>query len=264
MPKECPACHTLVIKLEGEVAYRCPNTIGCSDQNLRRLIFFASKSGMDIENLGIKVMQQLFNKGYVKNFSDIYRLTNNEIETLEGFKEKSVNNLLESIEKSKDCTLEQFILSLGIRHVGKVAAGLLAIKAKKVENLFQFTLEDLLNIDGVGEVASEEILNYFSSDANKKEILDLLSLGVHPKIETFDQFLEHPFQNKNFVITGTLSDLSRKEASDLIKMRGGKVIDTVSKRCDFLVVGADPGSKFEKAKTLKISILDEESFKNLL
>lgn len=264
MPQECPACKTPIIRLEGEVAYRCPNSMGCSEQNLRKLIFFASKSGMDIENLGVKVMEQLFTKGYVKTFSDIYRLTENKLKNLDGFKEKSITNLLESIEKSKECSFEQFILALGIRHVGKVAAGLITSKAKSIDNLFNLTPEDLLSIDGIGEVASEEILNYFSNPINKKEILDLLNLGVNPKIEIFDQFIDHPFQNKNFVITGTLSDLSRKDASDLIKIRGGKVIDTVSKRCDYLVVGVEPGSKLEKAKSLKINILDEETFKNML
>jgi DNA ligase (NAD+) len=264
MPKLCPSCHTLIVKVEGEVAYRCPNSLTCAEQQLRRLIFFASKSGMDIENLGIKVMEQLFNKGFVKSFSDIYKLSEKELKTLEGFKEKSIKNLLDSIEKSKECMLEQFILALGIRHVGKVAAGLLANKAKSVNNLFHLNLDDLLKIDGIGDVASQEILSYFSNESNKLEIEKLIELGVNPKIEVYDEFLDHPFQNKNFVITGTLSDLSRKEASDLIKKRGGKVVDTVSKRVDFLVVGQEAGSKLVKAESLKIAILNEKAFKDML
>lgn len=264
MPTHCPCCHAKVVRVEGEVAFRCPNTEGCREQNLKRLIFFAGKHGMDIENLGIKVMQQLFEKDFVKNFSDIYKLGEEELSQLPNFKKKSIDNLLQSIEKSKECTLSQFIMALGIRHVGKVVANLVADKAKKPLNLFHLTQEDLFNIEGIGEVVAKEILFFFHKKENRHEIELLLQLGVTPKTISFEEFADHSFHGKTFVITGTLENYDRKTASELITMRGGKVTDSVSKRTDFLVVGADAGSKLEKAKSLKVSILDEKDFISLL
>lgn len=263
MPEYCPSCGERVVRSDKEVAFRCINK-NCSDQKLRQLIFFAGKSGMDIENLGIKVMEQLYNKGLVENFSDIYRLQEDELQTLEGFKDKSIQNLLKSIEASKNCMLGQFILSLGIRHVGKVAANQLANKVKRAEKLFELTCEELMEMEGIGENSAKEIIHYFHNEAHRKEIEHLLKLGVTPKVELYDQYINHPFQNKQFVITGTLKKFTRKECQELILMRGGKVLDAVSKRIDYLVVGEDAGSKLEKAKNLQIAIMNEKDFQESL
>lgn len=264
MPKQCPACGSDVKRIEGEVAVRCVNKNNCPAQGLKRLCHFVGKSGMDIENLGIKVVEQLIEKGFVTSVADIYALKAEELFQLSNFKEKSVKNLLESIERSKQVTLDRLIMALGIPFVGEKAAESIAQKAKTVDQLMNLTEEELLSIEGVGDKVAGSFVSYFSDEDNREEIFRLIALGVTPTFKSVKQIEGHCFEDKTFVLTGTLEHYSREEASHLIKERGGKVASSVSKETDYLLLGSDPGSKYEKAKKLGVLILTEEQFQKLL
>lgn len=261
MPTHCPICHTPVVHLEGEVAVRCPNN-ECGDQVLRRIAFFASKDAMDISHMGPKVVQQLVEKGLVKTIADIYGLTAEELGLLDGFKEKAIQNLLESIDKSRQTTLPRLILSLGIKHVGEGIAEMLATQAGDIETLSKMSAEELMAVEGIGEKVAHSVVEYFQNPENLKEIHRLFHLGVKPEEIKIEK--GHPFFGKTFVLTGTLEAYSRSEASDLIKERGGKVSNSVGKKTDFLLAGSEPGSKYQKAEELGVRILTEAEFKNLL
>lgn len=264
MPKSCPSCGTHVVHTPGEVAVRCPNSRSCPEQVIRRIAYFASKDAMDIGHMGEKVVEQLVNKGLVKTFSDIYTLSEKDLAKLEGFKEKSIANLLESIDKSRHVPFYRLILALGIKYVGEETAELLADEAKEIDKLAKMSEEDLVRIEGIGEKTAEAIVEYFSVPAHLKEIHALLKNGVAPQKPKALAHTGHPFFGKVFVLTGTLKDFSRSEASQHIKDRGGKVSDSVTRKTDYLVVGEDPGSKLDKAKELKIHILSESEFKKQL
>jgi len=263
MPSTCPICNTKVIHIEGEVAVRCPNE-NCKGRKLRHLIFFASKHAMDIEHLGEKIVEKLFLSGFLTKPSDLYLLNEEKLKTIEGFKEKSVHNLLHSIEKSKQCDLCQFIMGLEIKYVGKETAELLADHIDKIDDLFHMNKEMLLQMEGIGEKTAQTILEYFQDHSNIEEIELLLKYGVNPKSSKKQKNYDHSFANKTFVLTGTLLKFSRDEASKLIKERGGYTSSSVSSKTDFLLMGEDPGSKYDKAKMLGVKILTEEEFVKLL
>lgn len=260
MPEVCPMCGTPVVNMPGEVAVRCPNTKGCIEQIVRRLVHFVGKGAMDIDNMGEKVVEKLVEKGFVSRPSDIYRLTTDEIAQLEGFKEKSIQNLLSSIEKSKIVPLDRFIMALGIPHVGKGTAEDLARKAGSISKLASLSLEQLIMIEGVGEIVAQSIADFFSDPLNREELDWLLGLGITPQLHESSTLSDHAFNGKNFVLTGALQQYTRNEAADLIKARGGRVSEAVSKKTDFLLIGEEPGSKYEKAKTLGVAILTEDEF----
>lgn len=263
MPKKCPACGTGVVHVPGEVAVRCPNN-ACGEQRVRRLAHFVSKNAMDIEHMGIRVVEQLVEGGMITSFSDIYELSADELSQLEGFKEKSIHNLLSSIEKSKKTTLPRFIFALGIKHVGEESAELLAEHAGDIHTLLKMSAEDLLAIDGIGEKTAEEIALHLKDPAHHKEIDALLKHGVKPEQVKIAADKSHPFYGRTFVLTGTLQEFTRTQAAALIKERGGKVSNTVTKETDYLLVGEEAGSKLEKAQKLGIPLLDEKSFKKML
>jgi DNA ligase (NAD+) len=263
MPSQCPACHTSVIHNEGEVAVRCPNP-RCMAQRIRRIQYFASKHAMDIEHMGEKVVEQLVERSLISRVSDIYLLTSEDLARLDGFKEKSIHNLLQSIEASKKCPLSRFIMALGIKYVGTETADLLASHARDLDHLLTLSLEELLSIEGIGEKTAQTLVSYFQDPDNLEEIRLLLSHGVSPQRVKKFTISGHPFSNKTFVLTGSLSQFTRDEATHLIKQRGGKVSGSVSKNTDYVLVGEDPGSKYEKAKELQITILSETQFKKML
>lgn len=263
MPSHCPSCSTPVIQYEGEVAIRCPNQ-ECPEQQLRRLIYFAGKEAMDIENLGEKVMEQLFKKGFVRSPSEIFCLTSEQLSQLNNFKEKSINNLLTSIHKAKDVSLARFIMALGIKYVGSGTAEALAIKAGDIHHLMQMSIENLLKIEGIGDKVANAVYDYFADKNHGAEIERLLANGVTPHSMKMMAFGDHPFSGKTFVLTGTLETYSRSEAAALIRERGGKITDSVSKKTDFLIAGEDPGSKMEKAQHLQVKIVMEKDFLNML
>lgn len=263
MPAHCPFCGSPVARSEEEVAVRCPNP-HCSEQQLRRLIHFAGKHAMDIDNMGEKVVEQLVQKALVKNPSDIYHLSAAEISQLDGFKEKSVQNLLEGIQKSKDISLPRFIMALGIKHVGSGMADVLAETAGTIEKLSHMTLEELEQVEGIGPKVASAVVEYFHDKHNKDEIARLLAAGVKPQQASAKKQIEHEFNGKTFVLTGTLQNYTRGAASALIKERGGKVSESVSKQTSYVVVGEDAGSKLDKAKKLGVPILSEKEFTSLL
>lgn len=262
MPKHCPVCDSKVIHIEGEVAVRCSNP-HCGGQLVRRIAYFASKHAMDIEHMGDRVVEQLVRKKLVKRPSDIYLLDEEALSKLDGFKEKSIKNLLASINASKNCSLARFIMGLGIPSVGLETAECLADEARSLSSLLEMKKENFLQIEGIGEKTSLILVDFFQTAVNRQEIDLLLSHGVNPS-KLKDKITGHPFANKTFVLTGSLTHYSRDEAVDLIKERGGHATGSVSKNTDYVLVGEDPGSKYDKAKKLNIKILSEEQFKKML
>jgi DNA ligase (NAD+) len=264
MPAHCPSCGAPVVHAEGEVAVRCPNAKGCAEQRVRRIAFFASKDAMDIGHLGEKVVEQLVAKGLVTRLSDLYALTMEDLATLEGFKEKSIHNLLTSIDQSRRVSLARFILALGIKYVGEGTAEILAEEVGDLDVLARMSAEELQEIEGIGEKMGQAIADYFAEPAHVEEIRRLYACGVRPEAPSKARRTDHAFFGKTFVLTGTLSAFSRAEATSLIKERGGKVAGSVSRKTDFVVAGEDPGSKLDKARALKVRVLSEKEFQGLL
>ena len=262
MPTHCPACHTRTVHHEDEVAIRCPNP-KCEGQRLRRITYFASKHAMDIEHLGERVAAQLVELGLVSRISDLYTLDEEALSKLEGFKEKSIRNLLDSIDASRKCPLSRFIMGLGIKSVGTETAELLAEHVHNVDELLHIKEEELLEIDGIGEKTAHIIYEHLKDPEVKEEIKRLLHHGVKPQ-HSSKKISDHAFSGKIFVLTGTLASYSRDEAAKLIKERGGKVSSSVSKETDYLLLGEEPGSKYDKAKKLGTQILSEEQFRKML
>ena len=256
IPETCPICHTPVKHKEGEVAIRCPNTM-CPARLKWRMKYYASRDAMDIDHLGESTIDKLLEQDMIENVADLYDLSKEHILKLEGFKEKSAENLISSIEKSKQQDLSRLIYGLGIRHVGKYAAQLLASQFSSIDQLAEATEEELKEIDGLGEKSAEAIATFFASEENITLINRLKKYGVNTvsKQAKTDQNL----QGKRFVFTGSLS-LSRSKAGDLVKEHGGMVTSSVSKNVDYLVVGEKPGSKYEKAKKQGVSIIKEDEF----
>ena len=242
---------------EGEVAYRAKGLN--SELILKKTItFYASKAGLDIENLGEKNVNLLVEKGLIRDLADIYNLQKNDLLKLERFAELSVNNLLQAIESSKNPELAKFIAALGIRHVGGETAKILAEKFVSFENLQNAELEDLLSIDGIGEKVAESILAYFSDDENLQILNKMFDFGV--KVQNFAKN-EGVLSGKNFVITGTLKEMSREQAAEKIELLGGKFQKSISKTTDFLVIGEKVGAtKISKAEKLGVKVMDEDEF----
>jgi DNA ligase (NAD+) len=263
MPKHCPICHTAVVHRTEEVAVRCPNP-KCPGQQVRRIIYFASKHALDIEHMGERVVEQLVEKKLISRISDIYLLNEEKLSQLDGFKEKSIRNLLDSIHASRTCPLSRFLMGLGIKYVGTETAELLAEYAIDLDHLLRLKEEDLLHIEGIGEKTAHTIAEFFQDPDNLEEIKLLLAHGVRPQKTARTTISGHPFAGKTFVLTGTLPTLSREEATRLIKERGGSVTGFISKKTNYLLLGDDPGSKYDKAKELKVPILSESEFLNLL
>ncbi len=263
MPEKCPVCGTKTIHLKGEVAVRCPNS-KCSGRQHRNLVFFVSKPAMDIDHLGPKVIGKLIEKNLISRPSDIYALDEKMLFQIEGFKEKSVKNLLDSIEKSKNCSLARFILALEIKYVGAESAELLAEEFGSLDKIMDVDEKEFLAIEGIGEKVAKSIAEYFEDKENVKEIKRLLDRGVKPHAEKKQKIAGHTFFGKIFVLTGALTDFTRDEASRVIKERGGKIASSVSKKTDFVLVGDDPGSKYNKATKLGVKTLFEKEFKKML
>jgi len=262
MPKHCPICKAAVVHHEKEVAVRCPNP-ECYGQRVRKIVYFASKHAMDIEHMGEKVVEQLVEKGLVSRISDIYLLTENELAALEGFKDKSIHNLLASIEASRKCPFSRFLMGLGIPYVGTETADALAEEAGDLETLLHMKEEELNAIEGIGDKTAHAIYTFFQDKEQREEIQLLLKHGVHPQ-KLKKKMKGHTFSGKIFVLTGTLPHYSRDEASALIKERGGKVSGSVSKKTDYVLAGDEPGSKYDTAKKLGVEILSEGQFQKML
>jgi len=263
IPEKCPVCGTKLINPPGEVAYYCPN-YDCPEQVKQRLVHFVSRGAMDIEGLGEAIVDKFVNLGFLYSPADIYRLKEkrDELIKLEGFGEKSVDNLLKAIENSKNQPFERVLFALGIRHVGASVAKDLASHFKSIDELMKATPEELQQIPEIGETISQSIVDYFKDPKNLKLIEELKSFGL--KFSTEKKVVSNKLAGKTFVITGTLKSMTRNEAKELIEKYGGRTSDSVSSKTSYVIVGDDPGSKYDKAKKLKIPILSEEEFLKII
>ncbi|MFN8016252.1 MAG: NAD-dependent DNA ligase LigA [Acidimicrobiia bacterium] len=263
-PKKCPSCDELLVRLEGEAQHRCFN-IDCPARIATSIEYFASRTAMDIEFLGEKRVRAMLDAGLIKNIADIYDLTKEKIESLEKTKEKSSTNLLNAIEESKSRPLFRLIVALGIRHVGPTSARELSAKYEDIFQIMDASIDELSEIDGVGAVMAESIHDFFNNKANQKLISRLVDSGVNVKGEKVAvKNIDQRFADKSFVLTGSLTDMTREEAGELILSRGGKVSSSVSKKTDYVVAGDKAGSKLDKAEKLGVSVLSEQEFKKLL
>ncbi len=263
MPTHCPICGSKVVRELGLIAVRCPNRKDCSGQLLRRISFFVSKLAMDIDRLGPKIVKKLVEKGIIGSVSDIYQIDGAALAGVEGFQKKSIDHLLSSIERSKQVPFSRFIFALGIPLVGESTAQLLAEVATSIETLKNMTFEKLSMIKGIGPKVAHSITEFFSDQKHLEEIDTLILLGVNP-LYVQRKKGAHPFSGKTFVLSGTLDQWTRAQATDEIIQRGGKVAHSVSAKTDFLLLGKSPGSKYEKAQKLGVEILDEEGFQSFL
>ncbi|WP_138417860.1 NAD-dependent DNA ligase LigA [Aquibacillus sediminis] len=266
MPTECPSCGSELVRLEEEVALRCINP-SCPAQLKEGLIHFVSRNAMNIDGLGEKVIQQLFEADYVHTISDLYRLEKDKLLELERMGEKSVDNLLRAIENSKENSLERLLFGLGIRYVGSKAARTLAEHFEEIDQLINASFDDFVAVDEIGEKMADSIVRYFSEQQVLELIDELQGLGLNMSYKgpkKSDQPEDSPFMNKTIVLTGKLEIYSRQDAKQQIEALGGKVTGSVSKKTDLLIAGADAGSKYDKAKQLDITIWDEQQLKEAL
>jgi DNA ligase (NAD+) len=262
MPSKCPVCGMRVYHTEGEVAYRCVN-VSCPARRRESILHFAGRHAMNIDGLGEKIVVQLLEKGLVKDFADLYKLDLEEVAGLERMAEKSAQNLLDEIAASKKNSLSRLIYAIGIPFVGERTGQLLAAHFGSMEKLQDASAEDLLAVSEVGETIAEGVHEFFAESANRKLIERLRAVGVNMKDERA-ALKSSKFAGMTFVFTGTLAKRSREEGEALVASHGGKAGGSVSKKTNYVVVGTDPGSKFEKAKTLGVTILDEAQFEKLV
>jgi DNA ligase (NAD+) len=261
MPKRCPECGSTIHHVEGEVAYRCVNA-ACPAKRKESLLHFAGRHAMNIDGLGEKIVDQLVDKGLVKDVAALYSLKLEEVAGLERMAEKSAQNLLDEIEASKKNSLARLIYALGIQFVGERTGQLLAEHFSSLEELAAAKEEELMEVPEVGPKVAASIVEFFSEPANRQLIKKLRKAGVHPTAEK-RQVKSDKFAGKSFVFTGGLANRSREEAGEIVQQHGGKVSGTVSKKTDYVVVGTDPGSKYDKAKELGVTILSEGEFEKL-
>lgn len=261
-PSLCPSCGSPVSQDEGEAAIRCTNT-DCPAQLMRHLIHFVGRDAMDIDGLGPAVLEQLVNEGLVKSPADLYRLKADDISSLERMAEKSANNLISAVEKSKENELYRLVFALGIRNIGLKAAKLLCENFPTIDDIMNAKAADFETIDGFGEVMALSIENYFALDGTKELIADLKSLGLKMK-SSAPKSGGGIFSGKTFVLTGTLPTMKRSEASKIIEENGGKTSSSVSKKTTYVLAGEDAGSKLTKAQSLGVTIISEEEFKAMI
>jgi DNA ligase (NAD+) len=264
-PRNCPTCGQPVEHIEGEVAWYCVN-IACPAQLIRNVEHFASRGAMEIVGMGIKIVEQLVESKLVNDVSDIYTLTKSQLLTLEGFASKKADNLLTAIENSKSQPLSRLITALGVRGVGEVMAAELANQFKDLDRLSETTVNDLMNIEGVGPNIALAIADWFKRESNRQILRKLKTVGVWP-VEKAGQLTENTelqLSGTIFVITGSIEGFSRDELKELIQQKGGKVTDSVSKNTSYLLVGEAAGSKLDKAKQLGVKIISIEELKELI
>ncbi len=261
MPDFCPACGAPVFREEGEAVIRCTNA-ECPAQILRHLIHFTSRDAMDIEGLGPAVLEQLLSAGLISDIISLYTLDANAVLQLERMGKKSVDNLIKNIENSKKNDLSKLIFAFGIRHIGQKAAKLVSEHFLTMEKVMTATVEDFNGIDGFGYVMSRSAVEFFSLDDTKQMIARLSELGVNMKSEK--EIKGDAFVGMSFVLTGTLPNYSRSEASAIIESFGGKVSSSVSKNTTYVLAGEEAGSKLEKAEKLGIKIIDENEFESMI
>lgn len=265
MITNCPMCNTPLVKKEGQVDYYCPNK-KCPARNIESLIHFVSRDAMNIDGLGDRIMEDFYNFHFIATIPDIYALKEHEkdLTRLEGYGEKSVTNLLNAIEESKNNSLEKLIFGLGIPHVGAKTAKLLAQKYKTLQNIMEQTEEDLTKVNDIGAIIAKSVVDYFNDSHHKAVVEELIDLGINTTYLGQVIVENEEFSGKSFVLTGSLTIFTREEAKEKIESLGGKTVDSVSKKTSAVIVGEKPGSKYDKALKLGIPIWTEEEFKDKL
>lgn len=260
-PEFCPSCGEKVVREEGESAIRCINP-ECPAQLLRNLIHFCSRDAMDIEGLGPSIIETLVNEKMISKVTDIFHLDKSKIALLDGFKDTSANNIVQSVEKSKDNDLGKLIFAFGIRHIGAKAAKFLSDHFKDIDAVMNASVDDILAIDGFGEIMAVSVKKFFDSDSAVEMVNELKSVGVNMKSKTVIK--DNRFENMVFVLTGTLPNYKRSEASKIIESYGGKTSSSVSKKTSFVLSGEASGSKLDKANSLGIPVIDEKEFEEMI
>jgi DNA ligase (NAD+) len=259
-PKKCPSCGTALVRKEGEAYWRCPNRRGCPSQNIEWLFHFASRGAMDIEHLGYKTGLLLIDRGWIRDPADIYAITPDQLVELPGFKEKSISNLMSSIQSSKDRDLWRLLVALSIPHVGSHMAQVLAAAFPSIDRLKKGSVEDLEAVDEIGPIVARAVHDWFQDRGNLELLEKLRKRGVRVKDAAPVRRKEGPLTGKAVVLTGGLDSMSRDEATKAAEDAGARITSSVSKKTDFVVAGTDPGTKLDKARSLGVEIIDEREF----
>lgn len=262
MPEHCLECGAAVVREEGEAAYRCTG-VNCPAQRFRNIVHFVSRDAMNIDGLGPSIIEQLLDRNLIETAADLYYLKAEDIADMEKMGEKSAQNLMTSLERSKSNPLYRLIFGLGIRHIGEKAAKLIAKRYKTIENLQTATVEELTEIDDIGEIMAVSVVEFFEEPQNRMFLQRLAEAGVHCKDNSEEELIDKRFDGKVFVLTGTLEKYKRSEASAIIERYGGKTSSSVSKKTDYVLAGADAGSKLEKAQALGIAVISEDEFEEM-
>ena len=262
-PSHCPICGTPAFKPEQEVVSRCINS-SCPAVVRESLLHFASRRAMNIEGLGEALVEQLFNEGQIREIVDLYSLKLEKLETMERMGQKSSQNLLDEIEKSRRRDLPRLIFALGIRHVGERTAQVLAAHFKELGALAQASIEELVEVEDVGPIVAQSLVFFFQQPKNQELIQKLKAAGLNFSLKKKETTRDKTLTGKTFVLTGTLAGLTREEARSRIEAQGGKVTTSLSAKTDYLIVGQDPGSKLQKAQNLGTAQLTEEEFLRLI
>lgn len=260
-PDTCPSCHEKVIRENGEVDIRCINP-ECPAQLLRNLIHFCSRDAMDIEGLGPSIIETFVNEGMINKVTDIYHLDKDKIASLDGFKETSANNIITSVENSKNNDLGKLIFAFGIRHIGAKAGKLLADEFKNIDNIINASREAILDIDGYGDIMADAVYDFFHTENAIELVNELKAVGVNMQSKTV--VVDKRFDGMTFVLTGTLPTYKRSEASKIIESFGGKTSSSVSKKTNYVLAGESGGSKLDKAAALGVPVIDENEFNEMI
>ena len=260
-PTKCPSCGSELIEKEGQVGLYCSNP-DCESLMCAKIEYWASKEAMDIDKVGPSLIAQLYDKKMISNPVDLYKLLPQDLMMLDLVQEKSASNIYMSIQESKERPLNRLVTALGIRHVGKETADILTSEFPTLDELMVASLEQLAQIDGIGEIIAKSVYDYFHSENNLKLLAELKSLGINPSGKAKPK--SDKLAGKTFVLTGTLENMTRDEASDIIKSHGGKTSSSVSKKTDFVLAGANAGSKLDKAQNLGVIILTENDFLEMI
>jgi DNA ligase (NAD+) len=264
MPRRCPVCGSEAVREEGEVDYRCTGGLFCGAQRKQALLHFAQRRAMDIEGLGERLVDQLVEGNMIRTLADLYRLGLNALASLERMADKSAQNLLAALEKSKQTTLPRFLFALGIRHVGEATARDLARHFGTLDAIMDASVQQLLEVPDIGPVVAESIHTFFQQPHNREVVEQLRACGVTWEEGKPAARAPKPLVGKTIVLTGTLPTLSRDEAKDLLEAAGAKVAGSVSKKTDYVIAGAEAGSKLDKAQELGVPVLDENGLRTLL
>lgn len=261
VPKVCPSCGSELIR-DG-VHYFCDNTLSCMPQMVKSIVHYGSREAMNIGGFSERTAEQLFQNLDIKAIPELYKLEKEKLLVLEKFGEKKAQNLIDSLENSKNCSLDSFIYALGIPNVGKKTAKDLTNRFKNLENIENAIYEELVNVQDIGDIVALSIIEFFGQDKIRASIAELLELGVKPTYEEI-LTLENIFMNKTIVVTGTLVSYSRIEIKEKLESLGVNIAGTVSKKTDYVLVGSDPGSKYDKAVSLGVKVINEEDFEGML